>query len=109
MVGTVGRNIFPLKDPHVSAYKVIVAVAVGSCSSKITERGKSTKIGNAVQFHINALTDRSGARGEDVNSRTQTSADGDRVGVPRRYGCYPGYCIERKSMRCTKMLGEEFL
>jgi len=70
MVGAVSRDIFSLKDTHVTAYKVIVAVAVGGGSSEITERGKSTKIGDAAQFHSNALTYRRGTRGEDVNPRT---------------------------------------
>ena len=67
MVRTVSRDVFSLKDSHVGAYNVIVAVAVGSRSSKITERRKSTKIGYAVQFHINALTYGRGTWCEDVN------------------------------------------
>ena len=67
MVRTVSRDVFSLKDSHVGAYNVIVAVAVGSRSSKITQRRKSAKIGYAVQFHINALTYGRGTWCEDVN------------------------------------------
>ena len=82
MVGTVSRNVFSLKDTHIGAYKVIVAVAVGSRSSKVTQCGKSAKIGSAVQFHINALTYPRGTWCEDVKSRGKASGDGNRIGIP---------------------------
>jgi hypothetical protein len=67
MVGTVGRDIFSLKDTHIAAYKVIVAVTVGGRSPKISQGGKSTKISDAVQFHIKTLTDTRRTWSEDVS------------------------------------------
>ena len=67
MVGTVSRDIFSLKDTHVAAYKVVVAVAIGGRSSKISQRGKPTKISDAVQFHIKTLPDTRRTWSEDVS------------------------------------------
>jgi hypothetical protein len=108
MVGTVSRNIFSLKDTHIAAYKVVVAVAVGSGSSKTTQRRKSAKVGDAVQFHIKALTDTRRTWSEDVSPRSQSSGNRYRVGIARGYGCYSGCRIERDIVRRAKMLGKQF-
>jgi len=68
MVGTVGGNIFTLKDAHVGGYVVAVTVAIGGGSREIAQRGETPKVGDAIQFHIKALKPEiDWAWGEDVH------------------------------------------
>jgi site-specific recombinase XerD len=70
MVGTIGRNIFTLKDTHIGAHVVGLAVAVGSSSRQIAQRRKSPEVRDTVQFHIQALEpERNWPWGEDMNRR----------------------------------------
>ena len=112
MVGTILRNVFTLEDTHVGGYVVAVAVAVRGRAPQITQRGKSPKIGDAVQFHIEALKpERNRSWGEDVDHwrEVYASRNGHRVGIPRGYLGYSGRGIEcGRRRRGAKVLSEQF-
>src|SRR6266436_1324340 len=109
MVGTIRRNVFTLEDTHVGGYVVAVAVAVRGRAPQITQGGKSPKIGDAVQFHIQALKpERNRSWREDVGHRRYAARNRHRVGNPRGYGCYSVGGIECGGRRrVAKMLSEQ--